>query len=425
MLAVMVDAKHESEGLRALEHLLTTSDMSHLPRRAVVRWACAQRRARQQAALGPACDHATVLPLRVALFPAEHAVAAQRMLSGVCAAQPARAAEAQAAWCRFRAWAALDAAPPLLLLGDAELREIRERFALHPILGLLWAAAQTVDWTGGSSGWRHVRESGIRPDATIRIAETMPRGVGHRADAPEGGPQLSVGQKVCYPKVIKRWCRGAVLACYGCAECHHFDGVNALQPKHILLFGTRGRGRSLALAHRSLPRSFAAHSPLTRRSLATRSPLAPRPHARSEIDAATLAKCGARLLRHADRMRASIMPLSFEGWPAEAQLRALKMLCARHLAITYRPGSVLPPPGSCPGGAHVFFAGFGRPGATRPIGWAETAPKVYGYARVERSQEGGGSMMHLSTVPYGATVTPPKPLAAAQPAYDFVTPPRR
>jgi hypothetical protein len=34
-------------------------------------------------------------------------------------------------------------------------------------------------------------------------------------------------------------------------------------------------------------------------------------------------------------------------------------------------------------------------------------------------------MMHLSTVPYGATVTPPKPLAAAQPAYDFVTPPRR
>ena len=269
LLAVMVDAKHESEGVRALEHLLTTSDMSHLPRRAVVRWACAQRRVRQQAALGPACDHATVLPLRVALFPAEHADAAQLLLSGVCAAQPARAAEAQAAWCRFRAWAALDAAPALLL-GDAELREIRERFALHPILGLLWAAAQTVDWTGGTSGWRHVREAGIRPDATIRIAETMPRGVGHRASAPEGGPQLSVGQKVCYPKVIKRWCRGAVLACYGCAECHHFDGVNALQPKHILLFGTRGRVRACARSL-SLIAHCLAHSPLTRRSIATRS----------------------------------------------------------------------------------------------------------------------------------------------------------
>ena len=420
LLAVMVAAAQESEGRRALEHLLAKSDMSLLSRRAVVRWAAAQRRARHEATLGPACDHATVLPLRVALFPAEHAAAAKLMLSGVCAAMPARAAEAQAAWARFRTWAALDAAPALKL-GDTELREIRERFALHPILGLLWAAAQTVDWTGGSSGWRHVRESGIHPDATIRVAETMPRGVGRRVDAPEGGPQISVGQRVCYPKVIERWCPGAVLVCYGCAECHHFDGVNALQPKHILLFGTRGRVRSLAL---SLTRhSLTRHSPT--RPLAHSAYTSPtRPlclHARAEIDAATLAVCGASLLRHADRMRASIMPLSFEGWTAEAQLRALGLRCARHVAITYRPGSVLPPPGSCPGGAHVFFAGFGDP---KPIGWAETAPRVYGYARAERSAEGGGAMMHLSSVPHCATVTPPKPLAA-QPAYDFVTPPRR
>ena len=95
-------------------------------------------------------------------------------------------------------------------------------------------------------------------------------------------------------------------------------------------------------------------------------------------------------------MRASLIPLGFDGMSAEAQLRARHLLfCARHLAMTFRPGSVLPPPGWCPFGAHVFFAGFGDP---KPIGWAESAATgggIYGYKHDEPCREGGGTTHHL------------------------------
>ena len=95
-------------------------------------------------------------------------------------------------------------------------------------------------------------------------------------------------------------------------------------------------------------------------------------------------------------MRASLIPLGFDGMTAEAQLRALNLLfCARHLAMTFRPGSVLPLPGRCPRGAHVFFAGHGDP---KPIGWAEsvaTGGGIYGYDHDAPSVATGGTTHHL------------------------------
>jgi len=97
-----------------------------------------------------------------------------------------------------------------------------------------------------------------------------------------------------------------------------------------------------------------------------------------------------------DRMRVSLIPLGFDGMSAEAQLRALQLLfCCCHLAMTFRPGSVLPPPGWCPLGAHVFFAGHGDP---KPTGWAEsvaTGGGIYGYAHDAPSVATGGTTHHL------------------------------
>ena len=79
---------------------------------------------------------------------------------------------------------------------------------------------------------------------------------------------------------------------------------------------------------------------------------------------------------------------------AEAQLAALDLLAeARHLAMTFRPGSVLPPPGCCPRGAHVFFAGFGDP---KPTGWEESKATggIYGYAHDAPCRVDGGSTTH-------------------------------
>ena len=93
-------------------------------------------------------------------------------------------------------------------------------------------------------------------------------------------------------------------------------------------------------------------------------------------------------------MQASLVPLGFDRMSAEAQLCALDLLAeARHLAMTFRPGSVLPPPGRCPLGAHVFFAGFGDP---KPTGWeaSKATGGIYGYPHDAPCRVDGGSTTH-------------------------------
>ena len=244
-------AVHAIEGRRALEQLLAASDMSHPLRCAVMRWAKAEQQKLRVAALGAACDHAEVMPLRVALFPGAHREAAARMLTRACAALPEQAAETRAAYQRFLDDAGDDVTPAPLLLGDPEMELVRERFGAHPILGLLWAAAQTMDWAAGSRAWRHVARAGLHADVELRHAEVLPRGPGRRSDAKEGGPQIGVGQKVSYPRALARWCAGAVVAFYGCAECSVFDDMMKLGPRHILLFGACRPAPALALAPHS------------------------------------------------------------------------------------------------------------------------------------------------------------------------------
>jgi len=276
LLAVLVGAKHAIEGRSALEQLLAASDMSHDLRRAVVRWAGLEQQKLRVAALGAACDHAEVMPLRVALFPGAHREAAARMLTRACAALPEQAAETRAAYQRFLDDAGDDVTPAPLLLGDPEMELARERFGAHPILGLLWGAAQTMDWAAGSRAWRHVARAGLHADVSLRHAEVLPRGPGRRCDAPEGGPQIGVSQKVSYPVALAQWCEGAVVAFYGCADCSVFDDMMKLRPRHILLFGACRPAPALALAHstRSLTTCLPTRSPTC--SLAPQTSTAPR-----------------------------------------------------------------------------------------------------------------------------------------------------
>jgi len=219
------------EALRAI----LPSNMPFLIRRDVVNWARAERYAQQQFALGAGCCHTFVLPLRLALWPRTHAEAAGRMLAGVVAAtpeMPALGTAAVAAWDRFQREVAPVDAPHARLLVDAHLWEIRSRFAAHPILGLLWQAAQTLDWAGGSDGWREVRFYGIAAGAQLRIAGPLPPLV-----------QMGVSQHVSYAQHIHRWCdEGAVAVCYGCGDCTQYDSVKELKPRHLLLFGKSRAG---------------------------------------------------------------------------------------------------------------------------------------------------------------------------------------
>ena len=54
----------------------------------------------------------------------------------------------------------------------------------------------------------------------------------------------------------------------------------------------------------------------------------------ADIDRTALTACGEMLLRHPDRLRASLVPVSFEGWTAEQQLAALRLRGARHLGAS-------------------------------------------------------------------------------------------
>ena len=220
LLAVMA-----AGGAKALEAILPSA-MPCLTRRSVVDWAREEVYAQQQLERGAGCDHTFVLPLRLALWPLTHASAAQRMLEGVVAAMPALGLQAVAAWGRYRAEVAPVDAPYALLVNDGHLWEIRRRFVAHPILGLLWAAAQVLNWAGGCDGWRHVRCYGIAKGAVLRHAVPLPLLV-----------QMGVRQHVCYATHIRAWCEGALVACYGCGDCTQYESLKKLKPRHLLLYG--------------------------------------------------------------------------------------------------------------------------------------------------------------------------------------------
>ena len=220
LLAVMA-----AGGAKALETILPSA-MPCLTRRSVVDWAREEVYAQQQLERGAGCDHTFVLPLRLALWPLTHASAAQRMLEGVVAAMPALGPQAVAAWGRYRAEVAPVDAPYALLVNDGHLWEIRRRFVAHPILGLLWAAAQVLNWAGGCDGWRHVRCYGIAKGAVLRHAVPLPLLV-----------QMGVRQHVCYATHIRAWCEGALVACYGCGDCTQYESLKKLKPRHLLLYG--------------------------------------------------------------------------------------------------------------------------------------------------------------------------------------------
>ena len=230
-------------GVRALETILP-SNMPCLIRRSVMAWARKEVYAQQQLERGPGCDHTFVLPLRLALWPRTHASAARRMLEGVVAAMPALGVQAVAAWARYLAEVAPEDAPYALLLDDGHLWEIRVRFVAHPVLGLLWAAAQVQNWAGGCDGWRHVRFYGIAKGAVLRHAVPLPPRV-----------QMGVRQHVCYATHIRAWCEGALVACYGCGDCTQYDSLKKLKPRHLLLYG---KSRAACAALLALP-VLAAH----------------------------------------------------------------------------------------------------------------------------------------------------------------------
>ena len=227
-------------------------------------------------------------------------------------------------------------------LRDQDLRVIRSRFIAYPVLGLMWASAQEQRWDTLSEcdGWVNIPLAGVEKGTSIL-----------RVALPSPCVQTSVPCGQSYANMVRPYAKGAVLVDYGCAQCRYMGKLLDCEPLHTILF---------------------------------------------DIDSSTLSDAARMLLRAHYRLHVSLVPLSFVGISAAQQvcksschaalallitfpltfplfssrtsLRAQVALVAppgtKHVAITFRPGSIVPPPGHCE--SDLFVAGHGNP---PPIGY--------------------------------------------------------
>ena len=123
-----------------------------------------------------ACDHALVLPLLVGLRPDEHPEAAAAMLSHAISQAGDDGNDVRDAWAKFRS--DVPSLPPSpMSLRDDDLYVIRDRYIAHPVLGLMWAAAQELEWGKECDGWRNIGLVGVDKGASIRVAWPNPERV--------------------------------------------------------------------------------------------------------------------------------------------------------------------------------------------------------------------------------------------------------